>query len=190
MSTCRICSLEYTKARMEQVVCSIACARKIPIRARQTIKAQHKAKKQEAIKQTRAQKEALKTHPQLLAEAQKEFNAYVRLRDFGKSCICCNGSPQSSALTGGEWDAGHFRSRGACPELAFDEDNCHAQLKHCNRRAWDVASYRANLLDKIGAERLAALEGPHPPLKFTRDDLREKRDYYRAKANALRKASK
>jgi hypothetical protein len=139
-------------------------------------------------KQDRAQKEAMKTLPQLRKEAQKAFNDWVRARDYGNACICCGKYPQSGeALKGGQWDAGHYRGRGANIELSFHEDNCHLQLKRCNSRAWDVASYRANLLAKIGQERLDALEGYHPPKKYTRDDLRAIRDDCRARTRLLLK---
>ena len=173
---CRVCSKEFVRMNSLQIVCGVLCARRLPVVTRKAEKAA-----------TRNAKEAMKTKPQLLVEAQIEFNKYIRARDAGKPCICCGKTPQSEALTGGEWDAGHYRSRGACPELAFDERNCHAQLKRCNRRAWDVAGYRANLIDRIGLSEVVSLEGPHPPRKDTRDDLRTVRDTYRAKARMAAK---
>ncbi len=171
---CRICSKAFVRMNSMQIVCGLGCARKIPVVARQEEKAK-----------TRAAKEALKTMPTLRYEAQRAFNEFIRARDAGKPCICCGKFPQSDALTGGEWDAGHYRSRGAAIELAFDERNCHAQLKRCNRRAWDVASYRRNLIERIGLAEVESLEGHHEPKKYTRDDMRAIRDTYRAKAKAL-----
>ena len=66
--------------------------------------------------------------------------------------------------------------------------NCHAQLKQCNRRGWDLASYRANLIGRIGLEAVEALEQDNRTHKWTRDELREIRDTYRQKLRELLKA--
>lgn len=162
---------------MGQKVCGYRCAAKVP-----------KIERKQERARNRASKEAQKTLPTLRKEAQDAFNEFIRARDNGLGCICCGKFPATmGSLTGGQWDAGHFRSRGSCPELAFDEDNCHAQLKDCNRHSWDVAGYRAELLRRIGPERLAALEGPHPTLRLTRDDMQAIRDKYRQKAKELAK---
>lgn len=173
---CTICGTDFAPARMGQRVCSPKCARKVPVIAR---------KKERAA--TRAKRESQKTLPVLRKEAQAAFNAYIRYRDTDRACICCGGRPVGSeALTGGAWDAGHYRGRGANPELAFDERNCHKQLKSCNRGDWDRQAYRAELVRRIGPEQVADLEGYHPPRKFTRDDLRAIRDQYRAKLKGIR----
>ena len=174
MTCCRVCAEPFNKDRMGQVVCGIRCAKKLPVFSRKEEKAK-----------TRAAKEAQKTLPELRAEAQEAFNAWIRKRDEGQPCICCGKFPQSYALTGGVWDAGHYRGRGRCPELAFDERNCHAQLKRCNMRSWDVASYRRNLIAKIGLAEVESLEGPHPAAKRTRDDLRAIRDDYRRRVKEM-----
>ena len=69
-------------------------------------------------------------------------------------------------------------------------DNASAQRKRCNRRAFDVARYRANLIARIGLERVEALEQDNRTHKWTRDELREIRDTYRRKLRELRKARK
>lgn len=164
---------------MAQSVCSYRCAAKFAAIKRKTAK-----------RVDRERKEKLKTLPDLRKEAQKAFNDYIRARDTNKPCICCGKYPSSTdAITGGAWDAGHYRSRGANPELAFDERNCHAQLKRCNRYSWDVAGYRAELVRRIGLESVEDLEGPHQPKHYTREDLKEIRDTYRAKLKALQKES-
>jgi len=177
--SCAVCAKPFTAQRMGQRVCSFRCAAKVP-----------KIERKQAAAKDRASKEAQKTLPQLRKEAQAVFNLFIRLRDFGKPCVCCGKVPFGpQALTGGQFDAGHYRSRGSSPELSLNEDNCHSQLKECNRFGWDVAGYRAELLRRIGPERLAALEGPHPMPKLTRDDMRAIRDTYKAKARELASAS-
>ena len=177
--TCTVCAKPFKPQRMGQAVCGYRCAAKVP-------KIERKAERAK----DRASKEAQKTMPTLRKEAQEAFNAYIRSRDAGKPCICCGKMPQGpEALTGGQWDAGHYRSRGSCIELAFHEDNCHAQLKDCNRHNWDVASYRAELIRRIGIDRVTALEGPHPMPKYSRDDMRAILDQYRQKVKELAKRS-
>lgn len=179
---CKACPERFIPARPLQVACSPSCAQEIARRNRA------KSEKRAAIierQKTRAAIEALKTVPQLMAEADRAFCAYVRARDAGLPCICCGGTAKSSSLTGGDWDGGHYRSRGAASHLRYHEDNCHAQLKQCNRRAFDVAGYRANLIGRIGIERVEALEQDNSTHKWTRDELREIRDTYRKKLRDL-----
>src|SRR3546814_4920656 len=66
-------------------------------------------------------------------KAQIAFNKFIRLRDARKPCICCGKPLTDGALTGGGYDAGHYRSTGSAPHLRFIEDNCHAQRKQCNQ---------------------------------------------------------
>ncbi len=132
----------------------------------------------------------MKTLPTLKKEAQREFNRYVRFRDFGRPCISC-GSAVALQKCGGSVDAGHYRSVGSAPHLRFNEDNCHAQCKHCNQYlAGNPIRYRAGLVQRIGLERLAALESNSEFLHLSRADVRGIRDTYRAKANALAKIYK
>lgn len=182
---CKACPTRFVPSRTLQVACCPACAQAIAQRNRE------KAEKRSATierQKTRAALEALKTIPQLMAEADRVFCAWIRARDAGLPCICCGGTAQASSLTGGEWDAGHYRSRGAASHMRYHEDNCNLQLKQCNRRAFDVASYRANLIGRIGLARVEALENDNGTHKWTRDELREIRDTYRKKLRDLLKA--
>ena len=182
---CRVCPTRFTPSRPLQVACCPDCAQTLARRNRE--KAEKRAATIERQK-TRAALEALKTVPQLIAEADRAFCAWIRARDAGLPCICCGEMAKSSSLTGGEWDAGHYRSRGAASHLRYHPDNASAQRKRCNRRAFDVASYRANLIARIGLERVEALEQDNRTHKWTRDELREIRDDYRRKLRKLLKA--
>lgn len=165
----------------ETVKCSIGYAR------------EREAKKQrrESRAWTRVQREALKTKPMLLKEAQAAFNAYIRLRDAGLPCISCNRLHDRQPFTGSFWHAGHYRSVGACPELRFHEDNCHRQCASCNKhKSGNVVEYRINLIKRIGLPLVEILEGKHPMPQLSRDDVRAIRDLYRAKAADLRRARK
>jgi hypothetical protein len=178
---CKACKTTFTPARQMQTACSPTCAIELATAVR--------AKAERAA--DRAKRETLKTRSDWMVEAQNAFNRYIRLRDAGKPCICCGRfSNGTGADRGGEWDAGHYRSRGAAPELRFDERNVHAQLKQCNRRAFDVAGYRANLIARIGLEQVLDIEGQHPPRKYTAEDLKAIRDTYRCRARELEQAAK
>jgi hypothetical protein len=188
MRKCKVCRQPFQVFRSLQAICDgHECATAMVERS---LAKKAKAAARAEAADTRAKKEAMKTQPELLEEAQKAFNSFIRARDSGKPCICCGQTNGGWWLTGGEWDAGHYRSRGAAPELRFDERNCHAQLKQCNRRAWDVATYRANLIGRIGLAEVEALEGQHQAKKYTKDELRELRDTYRVKAREAARAAR
>lgn len=181
---CRCCKSEFYPARSTQTVCSIGCAQAAAEASRVRAEKREQRNRQRLVRQAL---EELKTVPKLLREAQVVFNKFIRLRDAGKPCVCC-GRTSSGPTTGGDWDAGHYRSRGAASHLRFDERNVHAQLKQCNRRAWDVASYRAELVRRIGLEAVESLENDNEPHKWTREELRSIKAQYAAKYQALKKA--
>lgn len=167
-----------------QTVCSIECAKVVAEATRV----------KEAKKQQRRQKQAdrqalekLKKIPELLREAQIVFNRFIRLRDEGKPCICC-GRMSSGDTYGGDWDAGHYRSRGAAPHLRFDEANVHAQLKQCNRYAsGNVVGYRLGLIERIGLSEVERLESDNRTHKWTADELRAIKREYAEKIKQLKK---
>lgn len=131
--------------------------------------------------ETRKRKEAIKTIPQLLKEAQVEFNRFIRHRDRHQPCISCGRVPPDlTALHAGR-DAGHYRSVGSASHLRFHEDNVHAQCVRCNQwGAGRAVDYRISLCQRIGVPRVETLESNNTPCKWTRDQLRAIRDKYRA----------
>ena len=149
------------------------------------------AKAVAARRETRAKLDKLKTRGQHQAEAQTAFNAFIRARDAGKPCICCGRSRNFGIGTGGEWDAGHYRSRGSAPHLRFDERNVHAQLKQCNRYdSGNVVGYRAGLIARIGLAEVEALESDHAPRRHSIGELQQIKKTYAAKARELLKVQK
>lgn len=179
--TCKSCRQKFVPSRPMQTACTPACAIAIAERKREKQAQQMAAEKR---RETRQQLESMKGIPELIREADKAFCAFIRARDAGKPCICC-GRSSSGWSRGGDWDAGHYRSRGAASHLRYHEDNCHSQLKQCNRRAFDVASYRANLIGRIGLARVEALENDNAPHKWTRDELIAIRRHYIAKRKEI-----
>ena len=179
--TCKSCRQKFVPSRPMQTACSPSCAIAIAERKREK-QAQHMAA--EKRRETRQRLESMKSIPELIREADKAFCAFVRARDSGKPCICC-GRSSSGWSRGGDWDAGHYRSRGAASHLRYHEDNCHSQLKQCNRRAFDVASYRRNLIERIGLARVETLENDNAPHKWTREELIAIRRHYTAKRKEI-----
>lgn len=188
---CDVCPKLFERRSTLHVVCSYACTVK---RAKQKERAAKQAAKKAAAddrRDTRAKLEALKSLRELRSEAQAAFNAFIRYRDrlAGYGCICC-GAPLdwNSSKPGGAVDAGHFISRGADIALAFDERNVNAQRKGCNRpNGTTRAKFTAGMTERWGVAVVEELEGPQSVQHLRHDDLRQIRDTYRRKANALKK---
>ena len=130
--------------------------------------------------------------------AQKAFNAFIRARDKSLDCISCKRTNEQVGDTdgwkvGGAWDCGHYLTRGAFPELKFEELNAHKQCKSCNGGSDKYAKktqlvkdgYRENLVDKIGLDKVEWLEGPHEPKKYTCAELKEIELRYKQKLKDL-----
>ncbi len=138
--------------------------------------------KAEERQQTKKRKEALKTIPDLIKEAQVAFNRWIRARDHDKPCISCGAPPPNLEKLHAGRDAGHWRSTGSASHLRFHEDNCNAQCVKCNQWGAGMAvEYRLGLIERIGLERVEALENDNAPHKWTREELEAIRDKYRAK---------
>ena len=180
MTKCKICRAEFVKRSMTHKCCSPECAE---IFGREQTKKQVAKKEREEVK---VRKEKLKRLPDWIADAQTIFNKYIRLRDVGLPCICCGRINEAQNTLGGVFDAGHYRSRGSAGHLRFHEDNCHAQLKHCNRwGAGRAVDYRIGLIQRIGLERVEALEANNIPHKWTVEELKEIIATYKRKIKEL-----
>ena len=119
------------------------------------------------------------------AAAKKACHAYIRYRDKGKPCICCN------RPLGEKYDAGHFLESGNNPLIRYDEDNIHAQSVYCNQyKGGDSDDYRGNLIKKIGIERVERLESMKGgAVKRTADDYLKIEQYYKQKLKDLKNES-
>jgi len=122
-------------------------------------------------KEKRIAKEKLKTRSDWQRDAQRAFNEYIRVRDRGKPCVSC-GASQGVTVRGGDFDAGHYRSRGSSPHLAFHIYNCHSQCVKCNRHlSGNIVEYRKQLVIRIGIEKLEKLEQDNRPRNYTIKDF-------------------
>ncbi|KPG69118.1 recombination protein NinG [Pseudomonas libanensis] len=185
---CRVaaCGAPFVPLRLGQAVCSPACA---ILDAPKNQDKTRTAIAQRERREIKVRKEKLKSRADHLREAQAAVNEYVRLRDAHLPCISCDSTPNDNDLmTGSRWDAGHYRSVGACPELRFEPLNIHRQCVKCNRNlSGNAVEYRIRLVQRIGVEMVAWLEGLHPARKYTVDEIKAIKATYRAMTRELKK---
>lgn len=154
-----------------------ATAKSIKQRA-QALRRKEKDEKKAHTKRKRELKDNDKSFQ--IKKTQQIFNAYIRLRDNAEYCISCGRSHD------GQYHAGHYRSVGSCPELRFNDKNCHKQCAPCNNHlSGNLVNYRVNLLAKFGVEFIDFLEGPHEPKRYTIQDLKELQVLYSGKIKEL-----
>lgn len=159
-AVCAACGNPFHRYSTTQRVCrTYRCASKI-------IKADKKAERDN----TRARRIALMSPRDWLAAVQKALNEFIRWRDRGLPCISCR-TPWEPTF-----QAGHYLSRGARPELRFELKNLAGQCVKCNLHLHgNQAMYRIGLVEREGLEVVEALEGPHPTAKWPLDELKTMR---------------
>ncbi|MGP3209181.1 recombination protein NinG [Serratia marcescens] len=176
---CRVCKSKYTPRSTTQSVCSAPCA--ITLTKRNS-ELQRKQVEASARREWNKRKADAKPLSHWIAMTQRSFNDYIRARDEGSGCISCG------STTATEYHAGHFRTTAAAGQLRFNEDNCHLQCASCNvHHSGAITQYRINLITKIGAERVMALENDNNQHRYTREELDMIRARYRAKLRELKK---
>lgn len=197
MKRCKVCKTVFAPTKPMQCVCSGECALSLAVSKRA------KAEKVAQVKERRADKvkrETLKTRGDLMKEAKIAIQRFRRLDELrmGSGCMSCGRSQREVEGTdawkpGGAWDGGHYMSKGARPELALEPLNIWLQCKSCNagsskyaRKGYTVnASFRVNLIDRIGLEQVEWLEGPHEPKHYDIEDLKAIKAKYTAMAREL-----
>ena len=171
MKKCKICLKEFEPTRPLQSVCSPVCAVK-----------HVKLKKKEEKNEIKQRKEKLKSRSDWLREAQIAFNSFIRSRDKQCGCISCG------RRTGCKINAGHYLAVGSHPELRFNELNNNLQCEHCNTYlSGNQLEYRKGLIAKIGIEKVEWLEGKHEPKKYTVDEIKQIKEFYKNKLKELEK---
>ena len=180
---CRVaaCRASFVPSRMGQAVCSPACA--LIDGPRHAPKAR-KALADIERKDIKVRKEKLKSRADHLKDTQHAFNAWVRARDAALPCVSCGRHHE------GQYHAGHYRTVGASPELRFEPLNAWKQCAPCNNHlSGNLINYRISLLQRIGEEKVAWLEGPHEAKKYTIEQLKAMTAEYRAKTRELKRAA-
>lgn len=185
---CKHCRESFMPERVGQIVhasCVLDYVKALSAKKQAQAKAKQRAEAKVERAQIRHRKEAIKKTSELVAPAQDAFNAYIRARDRDKGCFVC-GKPFPVGQMGGDFDAGHVRSRGAAKHLRFNEDNCHGECKECNA-PWGAKPHQieAGAIRRIGQERYEALKNDNTPHKWTKEELRQIRATYKQKLKEL-----
>ena len=117
--------------------------------------------------------------------AQTAFNAFVRERDLIMPCISCH----MPVNYNGQWQAGHYRTTAAAPQLRFDESNVHRQCAQCNSsKSGNVVEYRKKLIERVGLLEVERLENDNEVKRQTVEELQAIGKTYRERLREMRKA--
>lgn len=181
MKSCKNCKTKFTpQYSTTQVACSPKCAIEL---SKNVSEKESKIKQRQEAKAWKEKKRAeLKTIPNLLEDAQKVFNEYIRLRDKDMACISCGGT------LGLKYDAGHRWSVKNYSGLRYNEENVYAQCVSCNQhRDGNEGEYRLGLEAKIGKERVEYIDSiRHTKVKWDRSYLEELISTYKNKIKELK----
>jgi len=174
---CKSCGVMFAPFSSLARVCSMACSLDY-VDSQKAVKAKkaHAVQKKDFLANDKSFQRA---------KAQKAFNEFIRLRDAHLGCISCD----KPADWFGQWAAGHYKTVGARSDLRFNEDNVHKQCnRDCNKgRSGNVGMYRVRLIQKIGIERVEALEtDTEPPKKYTAEDYAAITKIYQQKIKVLK----
>lgn len=177
---CRTCKKSFTPINTLQIVCSPRCAIKYAVQQSERKKERQDKAERAAWNKRKSDLKPLKHWEDL---TQRAVNDYItKGRDKDLPCISC-GTWETV-----QWEAGHFRSRGAASHIRYNEDNIHKQCHRCNSElSSNAIPYRINLIDKIGAQRVEALENNNTPHRYTREELYAIRAHYRALLRVINK---
>lgn len=146
-----------------------------------------KAKNMSLLKEKKIVKhirESLETKSQLESKLQREINTIVRLIDKQTVCISTQ-KPLNE-----KYDAGHFFTTKAHPELRFNLFNIYAQSVYANQYlSGDISNFLDGLSNIYGEEHkeyVLSLKTSYKPLKLSKQELQD----YIVKARELVKALK
>lgn len=200
---CRHCKKRKPRESMLKVplgaFCDTYCASQYAIA--KTTKEREKAERQRAREEKRQSKELKRQAYQVKQKrlgsnlshqidlTQQAFNAMIRELDKHLPCVSCDKPAGQYNLT-----AGHYQTVGAHPELRFDARNCHAQCSGCNSgvqrfakgdRASTRQKFTATLVERYGQAFVEEITGPHPPAKYSCDELKLMRAEFHAERRRL-----
>ena len=162
---CKCCKALFTPVRPLARACSPLCAMDL---VRQANAKKAKLLESANRKETKAKLEKLKTRSEWLADCQKLFNAWIKIRDRDLPCVSCG------ITTAQIWHAGHFKSVGASPANRFNPLNVAKQCPQCNLfKSGNLLNYRIELVKRIGLDQVEKLEGPQGAMKWTIIELKQ-----------------
>lgn len=182
--TCRICKVKHTPTRAISPTCNKyecmvtyaqAAANKAAI-----------ARKKKEARQHKEKLEAIKPKADYLKEAQREFNKFIRLRDFNLGCVSCD----KQSTWQGQWHASHYRSVGSAPHLRFDERNVHKSCSVCNNHlSSNAIEYRKRLIIRYGVDYVEEIEADQTPKHYTIDDIKQIKINYKKLIKTLKESN-
>lgn len=174
-SKCKNCRGKFIKTS-PFACCSMACALDYLDKVAEKKKArEHTAQKKVFLDNDKSFQKA---------KAQKSFNEFIRLRDSHLGCVSCD-RPHDWH---GQWHCGHFKTVGARPDLRFNEDNAAKQCSICNNYlSGNLINYRLELENRIGPDRLLALDIELVPKKYTASDYKNIHIEYQLKIKELKR---
>lgn len=83
-------------------------------------------------------------------------------------------------------DCSHYRSVGAAPHLRFNLHNAAAACVKCNRYlGGNIAALRVGLIERIGLEKVEAVEADNNVRKFDIEYLKRVKRIFTKKANRV-----
>lgn len=190
---CKHCRAPATLKIQMANYCSVDCAYK---RARQLQDKNRVENERKAKQEHRQRKESLKTQRQWAAEVQQVFNKMRRLEElvyFKQQgvepwCISCQ-----KPLGGDEWSCGHYKTRGARPDIAMLRLNTHLQHNHgCNKhKSGDVDGQKIGFELRYGKDEadriLDGLEIVRPMIKRSAQEWIELKKEFNAEIRRLQK---
>ena len=175
---CKTCGEKYTPKNNTLEPCpKYECRLVLWDKANKKLAAQAKKIQREERKKL---KESTKKLSQYEAEAKREFQKYIRLRDENKPCISCG------TYTCDEWAGGHYYPAGHYSGLIFDERNCHKQCnQYCNKHLnGNIHEYRKGLIKRFGIDFVQQLDNDanlQRKRKYDKFELIEIKEKYKEK---------
>jgi hypothetical protein len=176
---CKYCGDLFQSANLRQQVCFPPknCSWKY----------QEQLRENRIAKQNRLQKkewhQANKPLSKYRAEARKEFQHFIRLRDKDLPCISCG------CLVTKQWDGGHYFKAELYSGLIFNEDNCHKQCSKCNDfLSGNELMFRDGLIARYGQEYVDKLTSEKDALrnyKYSKIELIALKEKYKQKIKDL-----
>jgi len=182
------CREWFHPAFQNQSWCSAECGTVIALAKREkdrqnAIQAAERRRKDEAQQERRSlkvRKLAVQPRSYFIKQAQQAVNAFIRERDKHLPCVSCG------TLSAAQWDAGHYRTTAAAPQLRFDPRQIWKQCSVCNQhKSGNLVPYRAELIRRIGLAEVESIEGNHDRHRWTIEECKAIKAEYQQKLKDL-----
>jgi len=153
---CKFCGEKFQPERPLQPCCTIKCAIAL------THKQHDDKNKRDKIERDRLKTKQLRPRNNWFARLQILVNQWVRYRDRLEPCCTCGTTNQNI-----KYDAGHFHTKKARPDIRFELTNIHKQCSvKCNQHGSGMRKeYSEFIVEKYGKDHLDWLNSPQPSLK-------------------------